>query len=91
LTEDKSKKAEHWPQYSWRPWCGFLFPVAVVLIYFGLPAFGKVVPAVPVVVWIGWLAILGVSAHGRNKEKIAAAGGNTDGLIVTAVKAIRGH
>jgi hypothetical protein len=86
----KVHPGERWPQYSWRPWCGLWFPVAVILIYFVLPVQGKAVPAVPTIVWIGWLAILGVSVLGRNKEKVIKAGGNAEGFVASAIKAIKG-
>ena len=89
-TMQAETKSEHWPQYSWRPFNGFMFPLAVVLIYFGLPAFDQIVPDVPQWVWVGWLSILGVATWDRGKEKRARAGENKTGLLEGAIKAIRG-
>lgn len=83
-------QSEHWPQYSWRPFNGFMFPVCVAGIYGLLPAFGKTVPSVPEMVWVGWLAILGVATWDRGKEKRSAAGEQSKGVIESAISAIRG-
>lgn len=83
-------KSEHWPQYSWRPWNGFTWPPTIFAIYFVLPMFDKTVPDVPVWIWMGWLAILGVAVWGRNKEKIAKAGGESANIIASTISAIRG-
>lgn len=83
-------QSERWPQYSWRPFNGFTFPLAVLLIYAALPAFGKTVPDVPEMVWIGWLSILGVATWDRGKEKRTKAGETKPGLIAGAIKALRG-
>jgi hypothetical protein len=83
-------KSEHWPQWSWRPYNGFLFGTAVVLIYFVLPALGKPVPAVPEWIWMGWATILGVATWDRGKAKRIEAGDKSGGLLVSAIKAIRG-
>jgi len=82
-------KSEHWPQFSWRPFNGFSYPLAVFAIYFVLPLAGKAVPNVPQWIWLGWLSILGVAVWDRGKEKRAKAGEETSGLIAGAIKAIR--
>jgi len=83
-------KSDRWPQYSWRPFNGFAYPLAVILIYFLLPLLGKAVPDVPQWIWLGWLSILGVAVWDRGKEKRAKAGEHKAGLIEGAIKAIRG-
>ena len=83
-------KSEHWPQYSWRPFNGFLYGIAVVLIYFVLPAMSRPVPPVPQFIWMGWGAILGVATWHRGKAKRAAAGDNNGGLLAGAIRAIKG-
>ena len=83
-------KSEHWPQYSWRPFNGFLYPIAVLLIYFVLPIAGKSIPPVPAEVWIFWGAILGVATWGRNKEKRVRAGDPDPGIASKLITAIRG-
>lgn len=82
--------SEHWPQYSWRPFNGFLFGIAVVLIYFILPLNGKPVPSVPEFIWLGWGAILGVTTWDRGKAKRAAAGDTSAGPLVGLIQAIKG-
>jgi hypothetical protein len=88
-TMQAETKSEHWPQYAWRPFNGFTFPLAVLLIYFALPMFQKPVPEVPQWVWMGWLAILGVATWDRGKEKRLKAGDQSSGLLEGAIRAIR--
>lgn len=83
-------KSEKWPQYAWRPFNGFCYPTAVMLIYFILPLFDKAVPDVPQWIWLGWLSILGVAVWDRGKEKRVKAGEQPTGVIEGAIKAIRG-
>lgn len=89
-TMQAESKSEKWQQYSWRPFNGFCFPVAVIIIYFVLPLFSKAVPEIPQWVWIGWLSILGVATWDRGKEKRAKAGEQKTGLLEGAIKAIQG-
>ncbi len=89
VTMRSESKSEKWPQYSWRPFNGFTYPVAVMLIYFVLPLRGKPVPSVPEWIWIGWLSILGVATWHRGKEKRAIVGEQKTGLIEGAINAIR--
>jgi hypothetical protein len=89
-TMQTESKSEHWPQWSWRPFNGYLFGLAVVLIYFVLPAMGRSVPAVPEWIWMGWAGILGVATWDRGKAKRAMAGDQADGLLASAIKAIKG-
>lgn len=84
-------KSDKWPQYCWRPFNGFCFPVAVIVIYFALPLAGKTVPDVPQWVWVGWLSILGVATWDRGKEKRAKAGEPSGGLLAGVVNTIRGE
>ncbi|MFH1984137.1 MAG: 3TM-type holin [Pseudomonadota bacterium] len=88
-TMRSESKSEHWPQYSWRPYNGFLYGTSVVLIYFVLPLCGKTVPSVPEWIWIGWGAILGVTTWYRGKEKTVKAGDIKPGLIAGAIQALR--
>ena len=81
---------EKWPQYAWRSFNGFLFGLAIVLIYFVLPLAGKTIPAVPHEIWIGWGAVLGVTTWDRGKEKRTKAGDIKPGLIAGAISAILG-
>ncbi len=90
VTMREESQSEHWPQYSWRPFNGFTYPLAVLLIYFALPLAGKAVPSVPDWIWIGWLSILGVATWDRGKQKRIEAGEKNTGLIAKAISAIRG-
>ena len=91
LTMQAEGKSEHWPQYTWRPFNGFSFPLAVWTIYFILPMLSKTVPSVPEMVWIGWLAILGVATWDRGKEKRIKVGEEQrPGLVESAINAIKG-
>jgi len=89
-TMQAESKSEHWPQYSWRPFNGFSFPLAILLIYWLLPMLNKIVPDVPQMVWIGWLSILGVATWDRGKEKRTKVGEQNQGLLANAINAIRG-
>ena len=89
-TMREESKSEHWPQYTWRPFNGFTFPLAVLLIYFVLPVAGKAVPEVPYWVWAGWLSILGVATWDRGKEKRAKAGEQQQGILTNVIQAIKG-
>ena len=71
-----------WYQRAWRPWNGFLFPIAVLACYVGVPLFLAFHPLeamgvsiqVPEWLWITWAGVLGVGSYGRNQEKKAASG-----------------
>lgn len=89
-TMQAESKSEHWAQWLWRPFNGFLFGLAIVAIYFVLPLMGKTLPTVPPSIWIGWGAILGVTTWDRGKEKRAKAGEIKPGLITGVIKAIKG-
>lgn len=82
-------KSDKWPQYTWRPFNGFMFGICVFVTYFVLPISDKAVPDVPVMVWVMWGSILGVTAWDRGKEKRAKAGETGKGLIVNAIDAIK--
>ena len=89
-TMQVESKSEHWPQWSWRPYNGFLFGTAVVCIYFVLPLCKIPVPEVPQWIWLGWAAILGVTTWDRGKEKRITAGETKTGLVAGVIKAIKG-
>ncbi len=93
LTMRAEAKSEHWPQWSWRPFNGFAFPLAVMAVYVLLPVLGKDVPNMPQWIWILWASILGVATMGRNRQKnmqaAAANGGQNYGLIGQMIQAIK--
>lgn len=66
-------RSEHWPQWGWRPFIGFVFGVMVLGCYFVLPLAKVPVPPVPESVWLMFGAVLGVASWFRGKEKISAA------------------
>ena len=61
--------AEHWPSYSWRPWCGFVFGTMFLGVYFVLPILHLPVPIVPVEAWASMGAVLGVASWFRGKAQ----------------------
>lgn len=85
--------AGKWYQRAWRPWNGFLFPIAVILIYVVVPV-AKVLCIgkwpllatlsldVPPSLWMIWGGVLGIAVHGRNREK---SGWKTPGPVAGAV------
>ncbi len=81
--------SKYWGQRNWRPYNGFLFGTAVVLIYFILPIAGADVPDVPPTMWILWASVLGITTIGRNAEKKAAAGDTNPGLLGQVLSAIK--
>ena len=86
-TTRTESKSEHWPQWSWRPFNGFLFGIAIVAIYFVLPLTEVEVPYVPVTIWALWGSVLGVATMGRNKEKHIAAGDGSPGNLTKLLTA----
>lgn len=88
---NETMKAEltsgRWYQRAWRPWCGFMFPVVLILNYIVVPIYLApkfvVVPTIPWEAIVAYAGVLGVAAHGRNKEKQAAAGIAGKGLLNT--------
>ena len=59
--------AEKWPQYSWRPYNGFLFGTTIFCTYFVLPLCGVQAPVIPPEIWGTWGLILGVASFYRGK------------------------
>lgn len=59
--------AENWPQYSWRPYNGFLFGTTIFANYFILPLLHIPPPSIPAEVWGTWGLILGVASFYRGK------------------------
>lgn len=61
--------AEHWPSYSWRPFCGFVFGTMFLGVYFVLPLIKIPVPLVPMEAWASMGAVLGVASWFRGKAQ----------------------
>lgn len=87
-------KDGNWFQKGWRPFNGYMFPISVLLIYVVIPiveayADNLILDVhVPEVLWIGWLSILGVAVHGRNKDKQATRGGSSGSIIRTLARKV---
>lgn len=67
VTMQTEDKADHWPSYSWRPFCGFVFGVMFGGVYFVLPLCRFPVPAVPFEAWAAMGGVLGVASFFRGK------------------------
>lgn len=61
--------AEHWPSYTWRPFCGFIFGTMFLGVYFVLPLCKLPVPAVPFEAWMAMGGVLGVASWFRGKAQ----------------------
>lgn len=73
-TMQAEAKSEHWMQWAWRPTFGFTGAAILVNNYIFLPYFAKlgIVPIeVPSEVWLMLMAVLGVAAWQRGREKIS--------------------
>lgn len=68
-TMQAESKSEHWPQWSWRPFNGFMFGTTMFGCYFVLPLLKMPVPSVPFEAWVAWGSILGVASWFRGKGK----------------------
>jgi hypothetical protein len=88
-TMRQESKSDHFMQYAWRPFNGFMFPITVFSAYVILPVCGVASPVIPVSLIVGWLSILGVATVGRNKEKVAKAGNKVPGMFEGLINAIK--
>ena len=61
--------SEHWPSYSWRPFCGFIFGTMFLGTYFVLPLLKMPVPVVPVEAWAAMGSVLGIASWFRGKAQ----------------------
>jgi hypothetical protein len=68
-TMQAEAQAEHWPTYSWRPFCGFVFGVTFFGCYFVLPLLKLPVPSIPFEAWVALGSILGVASWFRGKAQ----------------------
>jgi hypothetical protein len=62
-------QSSHWPSYSWRPFCGFVFGTTFFGVYFVLPLAKLPVPSIPFEAWAAIGAILGVASWFRGKAQ----------------------
>ncbi len=93
LTMRAESVSEHWQQYSWRPYNGFLFGTTMfvaVTMTVAAPFFDKPPPDLGSITMMmaAWATVLGVQVLGRNKEKSARAGA-APGLFEGVINAIR--
>lgn len=78
-TMQAEAKSEHWAQWSWRPVVGFTFSAVVInnyLLYAYLAKLGVVKIDLPSELWIAFMAILGVAAYVRGRDRKANGNGN---------------
>lgn len=69
-TMQTESKSEHWMQWSWRPFNGFLFGITVFSNYIVLPILDKASVDNIEVALAAWSAVLGVSAWHRGTAKV---------------------
>ena|SRR3990167_282562 len=65
-------KSEHWAQWAWRPIVGFTFAATVInnyILYSYFAKYGMVQIVIPDSVWMAMLAVLGVAAYVRGRDK----------------------
>lgn len=71
-TMQAEAKSEHWMQWSWRPVIGFTFAATILnnyVLYGYFSKLGMVQIIIPEGVWMAMLAVLGVSAYVRGRDK----------------------
>lgn len=64
--------SEHWMQWSWRPVVGFTFCGLVInnyMLYPYMAQFGVIQIMIPETMWAAFLAILGVAAYVRGRDR----------------------
>ena len=66
-TMQAETKSDHWPSYCWRPFCGFVFGIMFIGVYFVLPLCRVPVPVVPFEAWVSMGSVLGVASYFRGK------------------------
>lgn len=68
-TMQAEAKSEHWMQWSWRPFVGFIFGITFIGVYFILPLAKITPPVIPANAWLMIGAVLGVASWHRGAEK----------------------
>ena len=84
-----------WYQRAWRPFNGFMFPIAVLACYVGVPIWAwhynaLVHVEVPQTLWMIWGGVMGVAVYGRNKEKVQQTAGSAAGGIMKVINKLKG-
>jgi len=72
-TMQAESQSEHWMQWSWRPFVGFIFGLSFFGVYFVLPLAKIPVPSIPSEAWMMVGAILGVASWHRGAAKVKMA------------------
>jgi len=72
-TMQAESKSEHWMQWAWRPFIGFIFGITFMGVYFALPLLKLASPAIPSEAWMMMGAVLGVASWHRGIEKTERA------------------
>jgi len=72
-TMQSESKSEHWMQWAWRPFIGFVFGVTFSGVYLILPLVKVPVPVIPSEAWMMIGAVLGVASWHRGAAKVAKA------------------
>jgi len=95
-TMQTEAKSEHWMQWSWRPFNGYLFGITLFCNYvmpsiYNMFATDKIVAQqIPEFVLMAWAAILGVTAWHRGVNKRITSGEKKkNSSIADAIKALR--
>lgn len=68
-TMREEAKSEHWMQWSWRPFVGFIFGFTFIGVYFVLPLMKLSPPTIPSEAWLMLGAVLGVASWHRGAQK----------------------
>lgn len=71
-TMQAEAKSEHWAQWAWRPCIGFTFAATIInnyIFYSYLAKYGMQQIVIPDGVWTAMLAVLGVAAYVRGRDK----------------------
>jgi len=68
-TMQAEAKSEHWMQWAWRPFVGFIFGFTFFGVYFILPLAKIPLPIIPSEAWLMLGAVLGVASWHRGAQK----------------------
>lgn len=68
-TMQAEAKSEHWMQWAWRPFVGFIFGLTFIGVYFVLPLSKITPPTIPSEAWLMLGAVLGVASWHRGAQK----------------------
>ena len=68
-TMQAEAKSEHWMQWSWWPFVGFIFGFTFIGVYFVLPLAKIDPPTIPSEAWLMLGAVLGVASWHRGAQK----------------------